>query len=860
MKALNGVAILCLMTTLAFGQLFINEIDYNQPGTDGTEFFELAGPAGTYTEVVVNLYNNTAPDPYRTVDLGTITLTDESNGFGFFVVGSATVLNVDITPTGWTTNAFQNGDPDAIVLSMGGNIVDALSYGGELIDADGNVMEAAAKDYAGADSSSYRLGMDGSAWEYGPFSPGTINTNQTLDPNANSNPIASAGPDQIVESGAAVTLDGSGSSDLDGSIVTYLWEQVSGTTVTINNANAAIANFVVPNVTETSSWVFSLTVTDNEAGTGTDEVGISVLFSMTIAQARAQAIGTLVTVTGLVNSTNLSSSGTDYTFEDETAGIDLYIATVPLSLNLGDEIMVTGVTTNYSDKLELVPASASDVSIISTGNTLPDPQVITVAELLANGENYESELIRIDGVSFAAGNDSWPTAAGNANVNITDNGSDLTVMRIDDETEIDGTAEPVWPVDLIGIGSHNAGVYQITPRLLSDFLSNVVRPTFANATHAPAFVTSSNEITVTIDIIPGDETQSIASAIIMYGVDGTLLNESVMWLDQGNTWMGTIPAQEPNTFLAYEIIATSNDDSEFDSYTYEIAIASTELTTIASIQANPVVGQVVTIDGIVTIGGDLLQPPYTKAYIQDASGRGINLFNYDALPINRGDQIKVVGVVDVFSSTVEITDFSYELMSTGNDLPAPIILTPGQANAALWEGTLLNISGKVTETWFAGFGTNVRVGDASDTTMIRIWETTGVDTSRLRVGTDWSFLGVASQYNGVFQLLVAYDEDIVSTSAIDFVDSKPASFGLNPAYPNPFNPSTTLSWNLLEAGALSLRVFDIRGREVAHLAEGFSEAGQFSMNWNASELNSGVYFVQLNTSNNSAIQKVMLIK
>ena len=57
-----------------------------------------------------------------------------------------------------------------------------------------------------------------------------------------------------------------------------------------------------------------------------------------------------------------------------------------------------------------------------------------------------------------------------------------------------------------------------------------------------------------------------------------------------------------------------------------------------------------------------------------------------------------------------------------------------------------------------------------------------------------------------------------------------------------------------------LRVMDIRGREVARLAEGTSGPGQFSMSWDASELSSGVYFIQLITPNESAIQKVMLLK
>lgn len=861
MKALNAFLGLVFMTSITFGQLFINEIDYNQPGTDTGEFIEIAGPAGTYNAVTVELINGNNDSEYYTANIGTITLTDEAGGYGFFVIGSTGMgTDIEISPGqyGW----LQNGDPDGILLKIAGSIVDAVSYAGTMDDTEGSPMEEAGIDYGTPpDSSISRIGVNGSPWEFTAITIGAINTNQTFDPNVNYPPSANAGPDQSVESGATVTLDGTGSSDADGTITAYLWEQTSGSTVTLTGAGTATATFVVPTVTETTSWGFTLTVTDDEGETDTDDVVVTVSISadMTILEARGQALGTLVTVTGLVNSVNFSSSGSEYTFEDATAGIDLYFGGGVVDLGLGDEITVTGETAEYNGKFEIVPSALSDIVVNSTGNQLPDPQVITANELATNGENYESELIQIIAVSNTGTGDAWPGTGSNANINISD-ASGTTVMRIDKETEIDGSTEPTWPMDVIGVVSEFGGTYQILPRLLSDFLSDIVTPSFSNETHSPEFATSANEITVTIDIVPGDETQSISSAVIMYGNDGTLLNESEMWQDNGNTWMGVIPAQAANTFLEYEILATTNDGSVFDSWTYELAIASAQVTSIASIQADPVIDQVVTIQGIITIGGDLLQPPYTKAYIQDASGRGINLFQYDELDIDRGDEVMAVGVVDVYNSVVQVKDFSYQIVSSGNELPTPVTLTPGEANDLEWEGTFLKITGEITDTWSAGGGQNILIGDGSDTCVVRIWESTGVDVTALTVGTEWSFLGVESQYNGVFQLLTAYDEDIISTSNIEVIDTRPSQFALNPAFPNPFNPATTLSWNLEAASEMMLRVMDVRGREVARLVEGYSAPGHFSMSWDASDLSSGVYFIQLVTPNETDIQKVMLLK
>ena len=62
------------------------------------------------------------------------------------------------------------------------------------------------------------------------------------------------------------------------------------------------------------------------------------------------------------------------------------------------------------------------------------------------------------------------------------------------------------------------------------------------------------------------------------------------------------------------------------------------------------------------------------------------------------------------------------------------------------------------------------------------------------------------------------------------------------AYPNPFNPSTSLSFSLPQTGEVSLKLFDITGRNVATLANGKYNAGSHRLNWNAETYASGIYF------------------
>ncbi|SFB99476.1 PQQ-binding-like beta-propeller repeat protein [Pseudoalteromonas denitrificans] len=99
--------------------------------------------------------------------------------------------------------------------------------------------------------------------------------NIIVNPQGNLAPTANAGIDQAVDSGTSVNLTGSG-SDSDGTIISYLWLQTSGTSVSLINANTANAHFVAPNVSSTEILVFSLTVTDNSAATGVDTVSITI--------------------------------------------------------------------------------------------------------------------------------------------------------------------------------------------------------------------------------------------------------------------------------------------------------------------------------------------------------------------------------------------------------------------------------------------------------------------------------------------------------------------------------------------------------------------------------------------------------
>ena len=92
-----------------------------------------------------------------------------------------------------------------------------------------------------------------------------------------------------------------------------------------------------------------------------------------------------------------------------------------------------------------------------------------------------------------------------------------------------------------------------------------------------------------------------------------------------------------------------------------------------------------------------------------------------------------------------------------------------------------------------------------------------------------------------------------------------SEFNLDRPYPNPFNPITTFNYSLPSDGDVSISVFNIMGDKVTELLNQEQISGMYTMNWDASAMSAGVYFIQLEVIENSGriqkqVQKVILLK
>jgi hypothetical protein len=104
------------------------------------------------------------------------------------------------------------------------------------------------------------------------------------------------------------------------------------------------------------------------------------------------------------------------------------------------------------------------------------------------------------------------------------------------------------------------------------------------------------------------------------------------------------------------------------------------------------------------------------------------------------------------------------------------------------------------------------------------------------------------------------NNQLYMVSTLTEANPLPETFILNKAYPNPFNPTTTLSFAIPVDSEVTLSIYNMQGRLVSTLIEGNMKAGYHTVQWNADSYSSGVYFVKMYAGNYTNTQKLMLVK
>lgn len=200
-----------------------------------------------------------------------------------------------------------------------------------------------------------------------------------------------------------------------------------------------------------------------------------------------------------------------------------------------------------------------------------------------------------------------------------------------------------------------------------------------------------------------------------------------------------------------------------------------------------------------------------------------------------------------FLNTSNATEHTIEVGSGGsNFVPAITNAIVGDTITFEW------VDGNHTTTCDGSTGTSRPVGAAP-------WDEPMTSSDPL-----FSYvITVAGTYNYKciphFPMMVGTIEATIS-SITQTSSSFPEVYSLNQNFPNPFNPSTSIKFDIANTGFVNIKVYDNLGKEVSTLVNENLSAGSYQVNWNAAGLTSGIYFYRLETSDYVATKKMLLVK
>ncbi len=185
----------------------------------------------------------------------------------------------------------------------------------------------------------------------------------------------------------------------------------------------------------------------------------------------------------------------------------------------------------------------------------------------------------------------------------------------------------------------------------------------------------------------------------------------------------------------------------------------------------------------------------------------------------------------------------------------------------LWagSGSLNDVPGSpwTPQTWYA-FDVST-IGTENEIPVDSIhWDPTVEDGAQFDAarprGLDFTSDGMTA-YISVFAFPNGMQKHVNSAgSSNEVVNNLPNGYALEQNYPNPFNPSTNINYSLQEAGHVTLKVYDMTGREIATLVNGRVNAGAHTVTFNASNLSSGVYIYALEANGVRLTNRMTLIK
>lgn len=286
--------------------------------------------------------------------------------------------------------------------------------------------------------------------------------------------------DWAVSSSEADTDDFDGTT-LPSGTVNFTGSETSKTitvNVTGDTDSESDEAFTVTLSNATSSWTI-ITATANGTIQNDDAT------SATIAEARAATDGDLLSITGIVTTPNFGFGNAEFYVQDATGGIKVRVSESgtgagDLVINMGDEVTIVGNKGEFASEIRIEPAMGSNITVNSTGNTLPAASAINGVDVTVSNA-LQGSRVQLTGVTVKAG-ETWPTEAisSGSGVNVVLVAEDASefILRIDrGESFFDGSAQPTEAFTLTGVLGRFNDDAQVFPFVESDISIPSTEPT-----------------------------------------------------------------------------------------------------------------------------------------------------------------------------------------------------------------------------------------------------------------------------------------------------------------------------------------------------------------------------------------------
>jgi hypothetical protein len=227
-----------------------------------------------------------------------------------------------------------------------------------------------------------------------------------------------------------------------------------------------------------------------------------------------------------------------------------------------------------------------------------------------------------------------------------------------------------------------------------------------------------------------------------------------------------------------------------------------------------------------------------------------------SLSLNTSGELKVANTQAFDMPVFAATDMAFGALSLKLSYPSDLVKFEG-ATASKMDGLITNEqNGVITLAWADMSGGKNVAQVKSNEAIATLRFMPKVKEGNVSVTVDAS--SELASANGIVISAASLASPVAKLSTL------PTVFALDQNYPNPFNPSTQIEYSLPKSGRVTLTIYNIMGQEVAKLVDGVQEAGVYNVQWNASNLASGMYIYRINVDhengNFTASKRLMLLK